>query len=77
MRIISQDGTIDLPYDRVVLKTVENELIAFYGSERFPLAKYSDRQKVHSVMKAIRACNPDVIVYVDLSSKVYAEENIL
>ena len=40
MRIISQDGTIDLPYDRIVLKASQDELIAFYGSERFVLGKF-------------------------------------
>ena len=44
MRIISQDGTIDLPYERIALKASQGDLVAFYGSERFVLGTFETNQ---------------------------------
>ena len=65
MRIISQDGTIDLPYDRVVLKASQNELIAFYGSERFVLGTFeTNRDAKDALIKfAYAAANDCVKVF--------------
>jgi len=65
MRIISQDGTIDLPYDRIVLKASQDELIAFYGSERFVLGKFeTNRDAKDALIKfAYAAANDCVKVF--------------
>lgn len=65
MRIISQDGTIDLPYDRVVLKVSQDELIAFYGSERFVLGKYKTNRETLDLLKKIvsASCDDAVAAY--------------
>jgi len=65
LRIVSQDGTIDLPYDRIVLKAYGPELIAFYGNERFTLAKYRHDAEVTEQMERIwEAYNERNIVVV-------------
>ena len=62
MRIISQDGTIDLPYDRIVLKASQDELIAFYGSERFVLGKYeTNRDATDALIKIVYASGNDCV----------------
>ena len=53
MRIISQDGTIDLPYDRIVMKASQDELIAFYGSERFVLGKFETNRDAKDALDEI------------------------
>lgn len=61
MRIISQDKTIDVPYDNVVL-TIEPtsfkgsqdvDIYAKYYGERYHMATYESRDKAVSVMKDI------------------------
>lgn len=61
MRIISQDKTIDVPYDNVVL-TIEPtsfkgsddvDIYAKYYGERYNMATYESMDKAVSIMKDI------------------------
>lgn len=61
MRIISQDKTIDVPYDNVVL-TIEPtsfkgsqdvDIYAKYYGERYHMATYGSKDKAVSIMKDI------------------------
>lgn len=60
MRIVSQDGTIDLPYDHIVLKVSQDELIAFYGSERFVLGTFeTNRDAKEALIEIVYAAIND------------------
>lgn len=57
MRITSQDKTIDVPYDNVVL-TIEPtsfkvDIYAKYYSERYYMATYESMDKAVSILKDI------------------------
>lgn len=61
MRIISQDKTIDVPYDAVVLtieptsfkESKDVDVYAKYYGERYHMATYESMDKAVSVMKDI------------------------
>lgn len=61
MRIISQDKTIDVPYDAVVLtieptsfkESQDVDIYAKYYGERYHMATYESMDKAVSVMKDI------------------------
>lgn len=62
MRIISQDGRFDLPYELVVVSidTVDKMTIIAYAvnsddSEIWKLAEYSTKEKAVNAMKTLRA----------------------
>lgn len=67
MRIVSQDGTIDLPYELVGLslgKKCDNSIYYIYAHSQVidlkncHMAKYSTEEKAIKVMKMVReACN--------------------
>lgn len=63
MRIISQDKTIDVPYDNIVL-TIEPtsfkgsddvDIYAKYYGERYHMATYGSMDRANDVMKEIRS----------------------
>lgn len=61
MRIISQDKTIDVPYDAVVLtieptsfkESKDVDVYAKYYGERYHMATYESMDKAVSIMKDI------------------------
>lgn len=61
MRIISQDGRIDLPYEQIVVvnNTVDEMTIIAYAvnsddSEIWKLAEYSTKEKAKKAMEELR-----------------------
>ena len=54
MRLISQDGTTDVPYENVVIAATGCYIGAETPERRYPMAVYSDEEKTQKVMKYIR-----------------------
>ena len=84
MRVISQDGTIDIPYDNVIIQRFEREIYFLnknlIGVEKFvsdmDIATYSTKEKAIKAMKMLREAYvgmPIVMQNVDISEDV-AEE---
>lgn len=71
MRLISQDGKYDIPYDSFTIH-IDDEMILITYIEAFTtsgscivLGEYSSKQKALAVMKEIRdlSADPDVVYY--------------
>lgn len=59
MRIISQDGGIDLPYENVILESMEDCKCIFAHTgigQLYRMAEYSSDEKIDKVMKKLRDC---------------------
>lgn len=57
MRLISQDGRIDMPYEGFVLACNDETIVVsrdVYSSLKAVIAKYSSKQKIVEVMKKLR-----------------------
>ena len=56
MRIISQDGTLDVPYENTVLYQDEKEIMCMFGGIYIgrKLAQYSTTEKVQKAMEMLR-----------------------
>ena len=77
MRIISQDGTIDLPYECIALKASQDDLVAFYGSERFVLGTFETNRDAKDALIEIvyAAINDGVGIFrMDKVKESYAEQ---
>lgn len=81
MRIISQDGMIDIPYEKFVFSiTKDNRIVATIGCTASPeeayfstIAKYSTQEKAMKVMEMLRnayAGMPVVFENVDVPDDV-------
>ena len=54
MRIISQSGRIDIPYEVAVVYVEYESVIAKVGDERYVMGNYSTEEKAIEVMEHLR-----------------------
>ena len=76
MRIISQNGTIDVPYEMAIVYVEYENIIAKVGDERYAMGNYSTEEKSFKAMKMLIDTYigmPIVMQNVDVSEDV-AEE---
>ena len=84
MRIISQNGTIDIPYEQCVIQRFKTEIYFLNknltGVERLvsdmEIATYSTEEKAEKAMEMLReayVCMPIVMQNVDVSEDVVKE----
>lgn len=76
MRVISQHGNVDLPYEQIVVCHAMESVIALYNGEKYVLGKYSSKEKSYKAMKMLReayAGMPIVMQNVDISDDAAKE----
>ena len=61
MRVISQHGNVDLPYEQIVVCHAMESVIALYNGEKYVLGEYSSKEKAYKVMETLREHNEGVI----------------
>lgn len=54
MRIISQSGRIDIPYEVAAVYVEYESIIAKVGDERYAMGSYSTEEKAFKVMEMLR-----------------------
>jgi hypothetical protein len=54
MRVISQHGNIDLPYEQIVVCHAMESVIALYNGEKYVLGEYSSKEKSYKAMEMLR-----------------------
>ena len=54
MRIISQSGKFDIPYEMAVVYVEYESIIAKVGDERYAMGNYSTEEKAIEVMEHLR-----------------------
>ena len=54
MRIISQSGRIDIPYEMAVVYVEYESVIAKVGDERYAMGNYSTEEKAVKAIKMLR-----------------------
>lgn len=76
MRVISQHGNVDLPYEQLVVCHAMESVIALYNGEKYVLGKYSSKEKAYKAMETLREAYigmPIVMQNVDISEDVAKE----
>ena len=54
MRVISQHGNVDLPYERIVVCHAMESVLALYNEKEYVLGKYSSKEKAYKAMEMLR-----------------------
>lgn len=54
MRVISQHGNVDLPYEQIVVCHAMESVIALYNGEKYVLGEYSSKEKSYKAMEMFR-----------------------
>ena len=76
MRVISQRGNVDLPYEQIVVCHAMESVLALYNGDKYVLGEYSSKEKAYKAMEMLREAYtsmPIVMQNVDISEDV-AEE---
>ena len=76
MRVISQHGNVDLPYEQIVVRIEMEYVMAVHKEKEYVLGKYSSDDKAVKAMEMLREAYtsmPIVMQNVDISEDV-AEE---
>lgn len=76
MRVISQHGNVDLPYEQIVVCHAMESIIALYNGEKCVLGEYSSKEKAYKAMEMLREAYvgmPIVMQNVDVSEDVAKE----
>lgn len=61
MRVISQHGNVDLPYEQIIVCHAMESVIALYNGEKYVLGEYSSKEKAYKAMEMLREHNEGVI----------------
>ena len=59
MRVISQHGNVDLPYEQIVVCHAMESVIALFNGEKYVLGEYSSKEKAYKVMEMLRERHTD------------------
>lgn len=54
MRVISQHGNVDLPYEQIVVCHAMESVVAVHNGEKYVLGKYSSKEKAYKAMEMLR-----------------------
>ena len=76
MRVISQHGNVDLPYEQIVVRSEMEYVMAVYKEKEYVLGKYSSDDKAIKAMEMLREAYvgiPIVIQNVDVSEDMAKE----
>ena len=56
MRLISQNGNVDIPYDKAILLHAQDYVMARVGDKEYLMGEYSSMEKSYRVMVMLRDC---------------------
>ena len=78
MRIISQSGRIDIPYEMAVVYVEYESIIAKVGDERYAMGNYSTEEKAFKAMKMLieRYGKLEVIKVLASGTAEYMEKSL-
>ena len=54
MRLVSQNGNVDIPYDKTILLHAQGDVMASVGDKEYILGIYSSMEKSYRVMEMLR-----------------------
>ena len=76
MRVISQHGNVDLPYEQIVVRSEMEYVMAVHKEKEYVLGKYSSEDKAYKAMEMLREAYvgmPIVMQNVDVSEDMAKE----
>ena len=59
MRVISQHGNVDLPYEQIAVCHAMESVIALYNGNKYVLGEYSSKEKAYKAMEMLRERHTD------------------
>lgn len=63
MRVISQHGNVDLPYEQIVVCHAMESVVALHNGEKYVLGEYSSKGKAYKAMEMLRKVYENNVFY--------------
>ena len=63
MRVISQHGNVDLPYEQIVVCRAMESVVALHNGEKYVLGEYSSKEKAYKAMEMLRKVYENNVFY--------------
>nr|DAT22384.1 MAG TPA: hypothetical protein [Bacteriophage sp.] len=63
MRVISQHGNVDLPYEQIVVCHAMENVTALHNEKEYVLGKYSSQEKAYKAMEMLRKVYENNVFY--------------
>ena len=76
MRVISQHGNVDLPYEQIAVCHAMESVIALYNGEKYILGKYSSKEKSYKAMEMLRKAYIGMPITIYPSKMVFTNNAI-
>ena len=74
MRVISQHGNVDLPYEQIVVCHAMENVTALHNEKEYVLGKYSSQEKAYKAMEMLRKVYENNVFYHCTASSKRFEE---
>lgn len=74
MRVISQHGNVDLPYEQIVVCHTMENVTALHNEKEYVLGKYSSQEKAYKAMEMLRIAYENNEFYHCIASSKRFEE---
>lgn len=74
MRVISQHGNVDLPYEQIVVCHTMESVVALHNGEKYVLGEYSSKEKAYKAMEMLRKVYENNVFYHCTASSKRFEE---
>lgn len=74
MRVISQHGNVDLPYEQIAVCHAMESVVALHNGEKYVLGKYSSKEKAYKAMEMLRKVYENNVFYHCTASSKRFEE---
>lgn len=63
MRVISQHGNVDLPYEQIIVCHAMENVTALHNEKEYILGKYSSQEKAYKAMEMLRKVYENNVFY--------------
>lgn len=74
MRVISQHGNVDLPYEQIIVCHAMENVTALHNEKEYILGKYSSKEKAYKAMEMLRKVYENNVFYHCTASSKHFEE---
>lgn len=74
MRLVSQNGNVDIPYDKAILLHAQDYVMARVGDKEYLMGEYSSMEKSYNAMKMARNKWAQIKFFETVYSKGFLNE---
>lgn len=76
MRLVSQHGNVDIPYEQARIEHRQEEVVAIVGDREYTMGKYTSMKKSYKAMEMLRGAYTGVVIMQNVEPTEEALERL-